>query len=100
MKKELKEAKRLEAIRKARPFRLAVISWTLIEQWYYGLVGKMSPDGFKYPEFNYSDDPMESMQVFNYIKRMEEACKETLIAYGRTPGQPIKSVEEKQCNSH
>ena len=98
MKKELKEAKRREAIRKAHPFRLTVISWTLIEQWYYGLVGRMTPDGFKYPEFNYSDDPATSMQVFNYIQRMEDACKETIIAYGRKPGEPIKSTEERQCN--
>ena len=98
MKKELREAKRLEAIRKARPFRLTIIAWTLIEQWYYGLVGKITPDGFKYPEFNYSNDPMVSMQVFNHIQKMEDACKEVIISYGRTPGQAIKSTEEKQCN--
>ena len=98
MKKELKEARRLEAVRKALPLRLAIISWTLIEQWYYGLMGKVTPDGIKYPEFNYSDDPIATMQVFDFISKAEAACKETLIAYGRTPGQPIKAVEETQCN--
>lgn len=98
MKKELREAKRLEAIRKAKPWRLTVISWTLIEQWYYGLMGRMTPDGFKYPEFTYSNDPNVTLKVFGYITDMEKACKETIISYGRVPGQPIKGTEEKQCN--
>lgn len=98
MKKELREAKRLEAIRKALPLRLTIISWTLLEQWYYGLVKKTSPDGFNYPHFDYSDDPTIMMEVFNHITIMEEACKESLISYGKIPGEAIKATEEKQCN--
>lgn len=98
MKKELREAKRLNAIRKALPLRLTIISWTLIEQWYYGLNGKVSPDGFKYPEFKYSDDATVMAEVNRHILNMEEACKEALLSYGKVPGQEIKSTEERQCN--
>lgn len=98
MKKELKEARRLEAIRKAHPCRLSIIAWTMVEQWYYGLTGLVSAEGYSYPKFDYTSDDALLSKVFAHIKLMEDAGREALLSYGKVPGEEIRSVEERQCN--
>ena len=92
-----KDEKRRQAIIRAKPVQLSLILHTLLEQWYYGIRGKETPEGFSYPKIEFGDK-WDTLVVLSHIAKLEQLNREVLISYGKKPGFVLTSQEERQCN--